>query len=157
MVTTGSPAATPFAGGVGADPQVRVSVLTAAGSVILGLVAAGLGLLVSGSGAAFGALIAAGLAIGIFVGGALFVYVAARVLPSLSIVVALLTYACQVVIALLVFRGLARTSWLEDGTVSGPWLGLVLAACAILWMAVQVRVAFTTRVPLYDDPDVGAR
>jgi len=156
-MTTGSPAASPFAGGVGADPQVRVSVLTACGSILLGGVAAGLGLLVSGSGAAYGALIATVLAIAIFVGGALFVYVATRVIPTISIVVALLTYACQVVIALLVFQGLRRTNWLEDGTVSGVWLGIVLTACAVLWMGVQVRVALTARVPIYDESDAGAR
>lgn len=157
MVTTGPPGASPFAGGVGADPQVRVSVLTALGGAVVGLGAAAVGSLVSGSGAAYGALLGAALAIGIFVGGALFVYVATRVLPAISLVVALLTYACQVVIAILVFQGLTRTHWLEDGTVSGPWLGAVLAACALLWTAVQVRVAATTRVPLFDLEDAGAR
>lgn len=157
MVTTGSSAATPFVGGVGADPQVRVSVLTAAGSALVGGAAAALGGLVSGSGAALGALLGAGLAVGIFVGGALFVYVASLVLPSISLVVALLTYACQVAVALMVFQGLTRTHWLEDGTVSGPWLGAVLTACALVWTGVQVRVAATTRVPLYDLEDAGAR
>jgi len=157
MVTTGAPGTTPLAGGVGADPQVRVSVLTGLGGAVLGLAAATVGFLSSGTGAAYGALLGAGLAVGIFVAGALAVYVATRVLPAISLVVAMLTYACQVILALMVFQGLTRTRWLEDGTVSGAWLGGVLAACALLWVGVQVRVAATARVPLYDLPDAGAR
>ena len=57
----------------------------------------------------------------------------------------------------MVFAGLSRTHWLDDGTVSGAWLGAVLAVCALVWVTVQVRVAATTRVPVYDLSDAGAR
>ena len=135
------------------DPRTAAEAIGA----LVGMVAAATGLLVSGSGAAYGALIGAGMDVGVFVAGALAVYVAARVLPSMSLVVALMTYTCQVLVALMVFTGLDRTQWLEDGTVSGPWLGVVLALCALLWVGVQVRVAITTRLPLYDLSDAGAR
>lgn len=156
-MTTGTPQARRPAGVPGADPQLRVAALTAAGCLVVGVVAAGIGLTVSGSSAAYGALIAAGLAVGVFVAGALAVHVAARVLPPVALAVALLTYVCQVLVAMMVFAGLTRSQLLDDGTVSGPWLGLVLAVCALLWVGVQVRVAATTRVPLYDLPDLGAR
>lgn len=156
-MTTGSSAATtPFLGGVGADPQVLVSVRTAVGSAVIGALGAVAGALAAGSGAVFGALLGAGLAVSVFVCGALFVYVASRVLPSISMAVALLTYFCQVGAALMVFQVFARTRWLEDGTVSAPWLSAVLTGCALLWIAIQVRVAATARVLIYDDADAGA-
>lgn len=156
-MTTGTAQARRPAAFLGDDPQPRVAALSGAGCVLLGLVAAGLGLATSGPGAGRGALIGAALAAGIFVAGALAVHVAARVLPPAALLVALLTYACQVMVAMLVFGALTRSELLADGTVSGAWLGGVLAACALLWVAVQIRVAATARVPIYDLPDGGAR
>jgi len=135
----------------------RAGVLSGLGCAVVGLVAAGVGLAVSGAAAAFGALIGAGLAGGVFVLGALAVQVVSRVYPPASLLVALLTYVCQVLAALMVFAVLSRGALLDDGTVSAPWVGATLAACALLWVGLHVRVAATARVPLYDLPDAGAR
>lgn len=157
MMTTGTAQDRLLAGPTGSDPQPRVAAFTGLGCVLVGLVTAGVGLVVSGPGAAVGAAIGAALAGGIFVVGALAVHVSARVLPKLSLVVALLTYVCQVMTAMLVFAGLTSSGMLDDGTVSGAWLGATLAGCALLWVGVQIRVAATARIPLYDLPDAGAR
>lgn len=146
-----------LAAGRAVDPQPRVAALTAVGCVVLGLGAAAAGLVTAGGGAARGALLGAGVAAGVFVAGALAVHVCARVMPSASLAVALMTYLCQVLVAMMVLGVLTERGWLDDGTVSGPWLGAVLAACALLWVTVQIRVAATARVPLYELPDAGAR
>jgi len=141
----------------GARTVGRAGGLSALGCAVVGLVGAGIGLASSGAAAAFGALIGAGLAGGVFVLGALAVHVVSRLYPPASLLVALLTYVCQVLAALMVFAVLTRGELLDDGTVSTWWVGVTLSACALVWVAVHVRVAATARVPLYDLPEAGAR
>ena len=145
------------AGSWGARALGRAGFLSGIGCAVIGLVAAGIGLVLAGAGAAFGALIGAGLAGGVFVAGALAVHVVSRVYPPIALLVALLTYVCQVLAALMVFALLTRGALIENGTVSAPWVGATLSLCALLWVTVHVRVAATARVPLYDLPEAGAR
>ena len=141
----------------GARAAGRAGLLSGIGCAVIGVAAAGVGLALSGVGAAFGALIGAGLAGGVFVLGALAVQVVSRVYPPASLLVALLTYVCQVLAALMVFAILTRGALIHNGTVSAPWVGATLSLCAVLWVTVHVRVAATARVPLYDLPEAGAR
>lgn len=135
----------------------RAGLLSGLGCLVFGTALASTGLAVSGGAAAVGAVIGAALAAGVFVLGALAVLVVSWVYPPASLVVALLTYLCQVLAALMVFSVLTRGGMLDDGTVSGPWLGATLAGCAVLWVVVQIRIAATGRVLLYDLPEAGAR
>lgn len=135
----------------------RTSVLSGFGCAVIGLVAALAGATLSGAAAAWGALIGAGLAGGVFVLGALAVQVVTWLYPPLSLLVAMLTYVSQVLAAMMVFTVLDRGALGDDATVSTPWVGGTLAACALLWVTVHVWVAATERVPLYDLPEAGAR
>jgi ATP synthase protein I len=84
--------------------------------------------------------------------GALTVHLVATVMPAAALLVALLTYALQVAVMAMVFVALSR-SGLLDGTVDRAWLsGTVIAGTAV-WLVVQVVLATTRRIPVYELAD----
>lgn len=157
MMTTDPTETRQEPGPAGADPQLRIAALAGAGCLVTGLLAAGAAALLADPGAAYGALVGAVIAAAIFVTGALAVHVVARTMPAAALLVALLTYLSQVVLAFLVFWRLSDSGLLTDGTLDRTWIGGVLVLCTLLWMAVQIRVVTRARAPLYDLPEAGAR
>ncbi|WP_203335969.1 hypothetical protein [Nocardioides limicola] len=157
MSTTEDSRAASAVGVTVGDPQLRIAVWVGASCLVLGVLAAVTGALLVGAPAAWGAGIGATMAGGIFVVGALVVYVAARVMPSLALVVALLTYVSQVLLAALIFVQLEGSGVLDDGTVHRAWLAALLVLCTLVWVTVQITSATRSRVPIFDLPEAGAR
>lgn len=137
----------------GQRPGVAGRAVAVAGLVTL-LVGSGLavaGALLGGTPAAAGA--GAGLLmVLVFFGlGALLLDVVAGIAPSLSLLVALLTYTLQVVLVGLVFVGLSR-SGLLGSDLDADWLGGTVIAGTLTWLAAQVVTTVRTRRPVYDLP-----
>ncbi|QYJ05621.1 hypothetical protein KUV85_08065 [Nocardioides panacisoli] len=156
-MTTDSPLTRPLPGSLGADPQVRAVLWVGLGCAAVGAGAAVLGGLLVGPSAARGAGVGTAMALGIFLTGALVVAVVSRLLPAAALLVALVTYAGQVVLAVAVFARLQGSEVLVDGTLDAGWLAGVMVACTLLWMGVQVRTVATRRELLFDLTEGGVR
>lgn len=127
---------------------VRAALVT---TLVVGLGTVGLAALVSGSSAALGAGIGVTMVCIFFGFGAVVLGVVARLAPAASLLVALLTYTLKVVLMGLVFLALSRSGAL-DGTVDAQWLGGVVIACTLVWLAGQILFSMRAREPLYELP-----
>ncbi|MGB0101130.1 MAG: hypothetical protein WBP61_12700 [Nocardioides sp.] len=135
-------------------PGTRALVRAALATVVLGLAATLVAALTSGSAAAWGAAIGTAIVVGVFAFGSFTVNLVASVMPAAALIVALLTYTLQVVAMALVFVALSRSEAL-DASVDPAWLAGTVIAGTIVWLTVQVVVATTTRIPVYDLPEAG--
>lgn len=150
----------PHAGAASLAPAMRSALLgglrilgIAAGSSLLAgslviLVAA----LTGGGAAAKIALIGTAIAVGVFAFGAFVVHLAAAILPSAALLVALMTYACQLVLVFAIFISLSRTGGPADGPQRG-WLAVAVIACTLAWLVVQLVATTRQRILLYDLPE----
>jgi len=121
-------------------------------ALVAGLAAAALvpvGGLVSGSAAAWGAALGGAIAVGVFAFGAFAVDAVARLMPAASLLFAMVTYTFQVVAMALVFVAVNRSGLLDD-ELDRNWLGGAIVAGAVVWMAVQIRLATTARIPAFE-------
>lgn len=105
--------------------------------------------LVSGQPAALGAAVGGVIGVGVFAFGSLAVEAVSRVLPTASLLFAMVTYTFQVVVLALVFVALNASGLLEDD-LDGRWLGGTIILGAFVWMAVQIRLATTARIPAFE-------
>jgi ATP synthase protein I len=131
-------------GGRGTGPAA-VAVLV--GALLGSAVAA----LVAGAPAAAGVAVGAGLVLVFFGVGAVVVGVVASISPAASLLVALLTYGLQVLLALLALVALDRSGVLR-GDVDPGWLGGTVIVATLTWSAAQIRAHVRSREPLYDVP-----
>jgi ATP synthase protein I len=122
--------------------------------VVLGLLAAVVAGLVSGAPGAWGALVGALLVAVVCVGGSLLVNAVAGLMPSASLLVALLTYTLQVLVLLLVLVGLER-SGLLGSHLHREWLGGTAIVATLLWLVAQVVLTTRRRIPAFDLPASG--
>ncbi len=129
----------------------RLLLRAAATTALLGLLGAAVAALVAGGPGAVGVLVGTTLAVVVLLGGSLAVDAVAGVLPAASLLVALLTFALQVLVVLLVLLALERSGSLGVA-VDRTWLGVTVIVATLLWLAVQVRLHVTTRVPVWDTP-----
>ncbi len=138
----------------------RVLTASLVATLLVGFVGVVLAALLSGAPAARGVAIGTAMVVLFFGGGTLVVDAVAAVSPRASLLVALLTYTLQVVLAGMVLAGLHRSGAL-DGDVSGTWLGGTVIAGTTAWSGTLLVRSVRTRQPLYDlpleRPDVGAR
>lgn len=134
----------------GARLLVRTAVVTAALAVAGAVVAVPF----EGRAAAAGALVGAALVVAVLAGGGLALDAVAGLMPTASLLVALLTFTLQVVVLLLTLVALER-SGLLGATLDRQWLGGAVIVTTMTWLAVQVRQHTTARVPVYDLPDDG--
>jgi len=133
-------------------PRIRgtaVLVRTAGATLLLGLLAILLGALVSGSAAAYGALVGTVLVVGIFGFGTFTVNAVAALMPTASLLVAVMTYTLQVVVMALAFIALAGSGALDE-TIDRAWLGGTVIAGTMVWLVVQIVLATRSRIPVYD-------
>ena len=77
-------------------------------------------------------------------------------MPSATVLVALVTYALQLVVMAAVILTLVR-SGLFDETLDRRWLGGGVAMATLAWMIAQIVSATKARIPVYDLPEAGAR
>lgn len=126
-----------------------VLVRTTAAATVLGLAASALGALVSGSAAAYGALVGTVLVVGVFSFGTFTVNAVAAVLPTASLLVAVMTYTLQVVAMALAFAVLSGSGALDE-TLDRVWLGGTVIAGTVVWLVVQIVLSTSRRIPIYD-------
>ena len=119
-----------------------VAALAAAGLV---LVAA----LVSGESAALGAAVGGVIAVGVFAFGSFAVELVSRLMPTASLLFAMLTYTFQVVAMALVFVALNESGLLDD-ELDSTWVGIAIILGAFVWMTVQIVLATTARIPAFE-------
>lgn len=127
-------------------PGVREGVVAAG---LVGVAATATAALATGAPGTRGALIGAGLVIGTFGFGALTVNAVASVMPSASLLVALLTYTLQIALLGLVFWGLTSSGATED-SIDATWLGGTAVAATVAWLVGQITGAVRARQPVYD-------
>ncbi|HYH34690.1 MAG TPA: hypothetical protein VD814_06015 [Nocardioides sp.] len=126
--------------------------LGAAGSVLaLGLVVGLVGWLLVDGAAGLGAIVGVVLVMAVASGGTLVVHAVAGLLPSASLLVALLTYGLQLLLLLLGFLGLER-SGLLDSALDRRWVGAGAIGAVLAWLVAQVLMTSRSRIPTYDQP-----
>lgn len=128
-----------------------VSLLLTSGAValLLGGLLALLGAVGSGSAAAYGALVGTALVVVIGTGGVLLVHAVAGVLPSASLLVALLTYTLQVLLLVVAFLALERSGWLTSD-LDRAWVGGAAIVATFQWLLAQLLLTVRSRVPAWD-------
>lgn len=137
------------------DPRAsgtRVLLGAALAALVLGAAAALVAALVAGSAAAYGALAGTLLVLSVFCFGGLVVNTVAGVMPTASLLVALLTYTLQVVLMGMVFAALSRSGLLDD-TLDREWLAGVVIGGTFGWLLTQLVLTTRQRIPAYDLPD----
>lgn len=129
-------------------------------SPLLGAVAAGavavLVLVVAaalrdGRAAVVGAASGGVLTLVVFALGVAVVGAVARLLPAASLLVALLTYALQLLVLALVVAAIQRAG-VGAETLSRGWFAAGVIAVTLLWLVGQVVAATRQRIPAYDTP-----
>ncbi len=121
-----------------------------------GMVAAVVGGLVSGSAAAAAAVVGTLIVLVVFGGGAALVNLVAGVLPSASLLIALLTYTLQLVLMAVVLLAISRSDLLDD-TLDQQWLGGTVIGGTVAWLVCQVVMATRVRIPVFDEEEASAR
>lgn len=137
-------------------PGAFVLLGAAAAALVVGLLMVLLAALVSGSTAALSVAAGVGLVVAVIGFGVFTLNTVASIMPSATVLVALVTYALQLVVMAAVLLTLVRNGILED-TLDRRWLGGGVAVAALAWMVAQIIAAMRARIPVYDLPEAGAR
>ena len=137
------------------DSGLSVLIGAAVAATLLGVCIAIVGALVDGSPALGGALVGTVLAVGVFAFGVVTVHAVTHVLPSASLIVAVLTYTLQVVLMALAFVALTGSGLLDD-SLDRAWLAGAVIACTGVWLVTQVLLSTRRRIPVYDLAPEGA-
>lgn len=82
--------------------------------------------------------------------------VVASIMPSATVLVALVTYATQLVVLAAVVLSLARNDMM-DSAFDRRWFGGGVAVATLAWMVAQIVAHVRARIPVYDLPEAGAR
>lgn len=80
----------------------------------------------------------------------------ASIMPSATVLVALVTYTLQLVVLAAVVLTLARNGMMDD-TFDRRWFGGGVAVATLAWMIAQIVAHLRARIPVYDLPEAGAR
>lgn len=79
------------------------------------------------------------------------VHMVSGVMPSASLLVALMTYGLQIA-ALTAFMALVSSSPEWGNSVIPGWFAAAVITCVVVWVVLQVVFATTARIPVYDLP-----
>lgn len=136
------------------DPGLRVLGLTTVGAFAMAALVTLAAWIVGGDGAVGGAAagsfsLAVVMSFGTFV-----VHSVAAAMPSLSLLIALMTYALQIVMIGAFFLVLKRSDALGT-TVDGTWLVVGVVVGSLTWSAGQIWLSARARIPMYDLPAPG--
>jgi ATP synthase protein I len=118
-----------------------------AGAVAVGVLAVTAAVTGSSSDVA-GALVGGLVTLAVFAVGVGLVSLVARVMPSASLLVALMTYTLQLLALALVVVALERSGTAGD-EISRGWFAAGVIAVTVLWLAGQVLAAVRQRIPAY--------
>lgn len=117
-----------------------------------GLLLALVGAVLDGRPALVGALAGAGLVALVLSSGTAVVDLVSQLMPSASLIVAMLTYTLEIAFLALVLAALNGADNLDE-TMSAQYFAGAVIAGALAWTVVQVRLAMSARIPVYDLPD----
>jgi hypothetical protein len=131
----------------GASPLLGAAVAGTAAVVVLGVA----GGVLDGAPGATGALVGGCLTLAVFAVGLGLVSLAARVLPTASLLVALLTYTLQLLVLAMAVALLDRTGLAGD-ELSRGWFAAGVIAVTLLWLLGQVVAATRQRIPAFEQP-----
>ena len=109
----------------------------AVAGVAAGVLVVVAGAAVAGSAGAAGAAVGAAVTLAVFAFGAVSVDLATRIQPRSGLLVALVTYALQVVVLVLFFARLRQSTLLED-TLDPRWLAASVVVVTLTWTALQI-------------------
>lgn len=140
-------------GTAGTRGLVRATAATLALGSVLVLVAA----IASGSSAAAGAVVGTLVVVAVLAWGAFSVNLVAGVLPTASLIVAVVTYGAQIATTVLALVVLNRSGMLDDGTIDRGWVAAGVVVAALGWSAAQIIAFVRLRIPIYDLFEPGAR
>ena len=130
---------------------VSTLVQSSLGALAAGTVVSMAGLLVDGRAGVLAGVIGTVVVVVVLFSGALVVTVVAELMPSASLMVALMTYALQMALLALVLIPLSDTAWAADNLAAG-WLAAAVVTGALVWTVAQVLLATRARIPVYDLP-----
>ena len=140
----------------GVTVLLGAAIAGAAVVVLLAVAAA----ITGGTDAAVAAAVGGGLALGIFFCGTAALHVVAGMMPTMSLLFALLTYTLQVALMTLLMVGINQSGAFTTSLTRG-WLAAGVILTTITWMAAQIWQATHLRLPVYDlpqgDHQAGAR
>ena len=121
------------------------------GSLVASVVVVVLGALLDDSAAVAGAAAGAFATVAVMAFGAYVVHLVAKVMPSASLLLALMTYALQIVV-LTAFLAVVTGSGALGDTLSGGWLVAGVVVAVLAWTVSQIWFSTRARVLLYDLP-----
>jgi ATP synthase protein I len=121
-----------------------------------GLTLVALAAVLAGSRAAWGVVL--GVLVGTLVlfAGSAVVDLVAGIAPSASLLVALLTYALQLLAMGVFFVAVQRSAGLRD-LVDRTWVGAGVLAVAMVWTVAQIALVSRRRIPAFQDRAVDRR
>ena len=128
----------------------KVVLWTSAASALVAVAA----LVVTGADAGLAAVLGGLLVVAVFSFGVVTLAWVVRMLPTASLVVALVTYATQLALVLLVVLAIADAEIFAEAPVRG-WLAAALVAATTTWGVAHLWLASHQRIPVYDLPDPG--
>lgn len=128
----------------------------AVAALVAGLVLTLVAAVVSGSTAALSAAASTGMVVLVIGFGVLVLNTVASVMPGATVLVALVTYALQLVVMAAITLSLIRGG-MADGTLDRRWFGGGVALTTAAWMTAQIVAHTRARVPVYDLPEAGER
>ncbi|MDN5895427.1 MAG: hypothetical protein L0H93_15560 [Nocardioides sp.] len=137
-------------------PGVKVLLDAMVVAAVLGLLVALLGAVTDGAPAAYGALVGTLVIVFVLAFGAFSVELVSRVVPAMSIIVALLSYALQLVLLLVILVSLDRAGALEE-SLAPKWVVAAIIVGTFTWLVAQIVITTRLRLPVYDLSDPGAR
>lgn len=135
-------------------PGVRVVIRAAALTAFAGVLLVALAAVVHGAEAAAAAAVGAGLVVLVVSFGTLSLHVVASAMPTASLLVALVTYATQLAIVLLVFLAITRGDVFADDRARG-WLAAGMVLATVVWTAAHLVLTARERAPYFDLPPGG--
>jgi ATP synthase protein I len=86
--------------------------------------------------------------------GTLSLHVVASAMPTASLLVALVTYATQLAIVLLVFLAITRGGAFSSDVARG-WLAASMVAATLVWTTAHLVLTARERTPYFDLPTGG--
>lgn len=135
-------------------PGVRVVVRAAALTGLASAVLVALAAVVHGGEAAAAAAVGAGLVLLVVSFGTLSLHVVASAMPAMSLLVALVTYATQLAIVLMVFLAITRGDVFSSDQARG-WLAASMVLATVVWTAAHLVLTARQRAPYFDLPPGG--
>ncbi|PUA80308.1 hypothetical protein [Nocardioides currus] len=137
-------------------PGAAVLLGAAGAALVAGLLLAFVAWLAADAAAVRSVLVSTALVVLVIGFGVYVLDVVASIMPRATVLVALVTYAVQLVVLAAVVLGLARNGMMDD-TLDRRWFGGAVAVTTLVWMVAQIIAAMRARIPVYDLPEAGAR